>query len=77
MSEFKKGDLVVLKSGGPKMVVDDVGDYSGLSLGPKNGVSCIWFVEIKGVQQTQEKVFDEAVLEKYVPRSGTARLVRG
>jgi uncharacterized protein YodC (DUF2158 family) len=36
---FKKGDLVVLKSGGPKMTVDD----------PESGgrVHCVWFAGAK------------------------------
>lgn len=44
MSGFKKGDIVKLKSGGPKMTVVSLGDYSGgMSLGPKDGVECTWF----------------------------------
>lgn len=61
MAEFQKGDVVMLKSGGEPMTVDDVGDYaSGMSMGPKDGVRCVWF-EGKKVQR---HVFDAATLKK-------------
>jgi len=72
MSEFNKGDVVVLKSGGPKMTVSDVGDYSGMAMGPKEGVKCIWFETVEGVQRPQERVFDKAVLKKHVPGPSAA-----
>lgn len=59
MSEFKKGDQVKLKSGGPTMTVQNIGDYS--PMGPEDGVSCTWF-DAKHVRQ--EDTFDAAVLEK-------------
>ena len=43
MSDFKKGDVVRLKSGGPLMTV--VQEYSNHSQGPS--VSCVWFYESK------------------------------
>jgi len=42
MSEIKKGDRVVLKSGGPLMTVQGVGDYS-MSSGIEDGALCVWF----------------------------------
>jgi len=42
--EIKVGDVVMLKSGGPEMTVEDIGDYRG-SGGPSNGAKCTWFVE--------------------------------
>jgi uncharacterized protein YodC (DUF2158 family) len=59
MSSFNKGDQVKLKSGGPVMTVQSIGDYS--PMGPENGVSCTWF---DGAKKRQEDVFDEAILDK-------------
>ena len=42
MSEINKGDVVRLKSGGPNMVVDDVGEDSS---GGGTRVWCEWFNE--------------------------------
>lgn len=65
MSQFQKGDLVKLKSGGPVMTVEEVGDYSGgWEPGPADGVNCIWFADAKSSQQVQQRVFDACVLEK-------------
>lgn len=61
MADFKKGDVVVMRSGGPKMTVADVGDYSGMGLGPENGVKCQWFEKTKSFEQ----VFDAEVLKQY------------
>lgn len=64
MANFQRGDVVVLKSGGPKMTVEDTGDYSqGMGIGPKDGVSCIWFDKTKRMNG----VFDAATLEKAPP----------
>ena len=60
MSEIKKGDRVVLKSGGPLMTVQDIGDYL-MSSGIEDGALCVWFDGNK----PQEKVFDRATLEIY------------
>lgn len=65
MAEFSKGDVVQLKSGGPLMTVSDVGNYSGMGTGPEDGVKCVWFDTVKGVQKNQDHVFDAAVLKKY------------
>lgn len=62
MQEFKPGDVVTLKSGGPKMTVEATGNYGGgLGVGPKDGVKCTWFDEKKALQTG---VFDAATLEK-------------
>jgi uncharacterized protein YodC (DUF2158 family) len=42
MAEFKPGDLVVLKSGGPVMTVDSVDHLAGGS-----GIKCVWFAGAK------------------------------
>ena len=60
MSEFKKGDTVMLKSGGPIMTIEHLGNYS-YSGGPEDGAKCVWFEGAK----PQDKVFDSAVLMKY------------
>lgn len=75
MPQFEKGDVVVLKSGGPKMTVTEMGDYS--PMGSKDGIKCVWFEKIKGVQQQQEAVFDAAVLKKHEPSSGALYVSRG
>jgi uncharacterized protein YodC (DUF2158 family) len=59
MSEIKKGDRVILKSGGPVMTVQNIGDYSE-SAGIKDGALCAWFDE----KTPKEKVFDLAALQK-------------
>lgn len=65
MSDFQKGDVVQLKSGGELMTVADTGDYSGSGLGPEKGVKCYWFEGKK----CQERVFDEKMLKKYTQQS--------
>jgi uncharacterized protein YodC (DUF2158 family) len=39
--DFKAGDVVVLKSGGPKMTVEKIGPRN--STNPEEVVHCIWF----------------------------------
>ncbi len=36
--EFKAGDVVQLKSGGPKMTITSVGEYYGTPM-----IYCMWF----------------------------------
>ncbi len=58
-SGFAPGDIVMLKSGGPRMTVVDVGTYGGE---PK--VKCQWFAGDK-FDALREDVFIEEVLKKY------------
>ncbi|WP_046382696.1 DUF2158 domain-containing protein [Pseudomonas veronii] len=59
MSDITKGQVVQLKSGGPKMTVTEVGNYAGeYGMGPENGAKCVWFEKNK----PEEKVFDVEVL---------------
>lgn len=58
MSSFQKGDVVQLKSGGPKMTVSELGDYG--PMGPEEGAKCVWFEK----EKRNEHVFDVAVLQK-------------
>ncbi len=56
MNDLQKGDVVQLKSGGPLMTVQGLGQYTGL----EDGIHCVWF-DGKG---QQSEVFDRAVLIK-------------
>ena len=53
---FKKGDIVQLKSGGPKMTIEDDAGYGG-------NVSVCWFagskMETKSVDPEALKMFEE------------------
>ena len=60
VAEFKKGSKVMLKSGGPIMTVQNIGDYS-ISAGLESGALCVWFDGNKPM----EKVFDLEALEIY------------
>jgi uncharacterized protein YodC (DUF2158 family) len=53
MAQFKKGDVVELKSGGLKMTVDDVTE-AGM-------VKCIWFEK----SAKYEDFFGEHLLQEY------------
>lgn len=64
MAEFKKGDLVQLKSGGPIMTVQEVGAYS--DLGIQDGVNCAWF---DAKNTPMNKVFDSAMLKLHKSRA--------
>ena len=56
MENFQSGSKVKLKSGGPEMTVQDVGDY-----GPINpGVFCVWFDPTNG--RFLDKVFRPEML---------------
>jgi uncharacterized protein YodC (DUF2158 family) len=59
MAEFKAGDIVHLKSGGPAMTIEDIGDYSMDESGTLSA-SCIWFENKKREQavfaETQTKL---------------------
>jgi len=58
MATFKVGDLVQLKSGGPPMTVEAIGEYSGMGVGPQDGVACVWFEKNK----KEVAVFDARML---------------
>ncbi|PVX34814.1 DUF2158 domain-containing protein [Janthinobacterium sp. 78] len=61
MTGFTKGMVVQLVSGGPKMSVADVGDYSPVAV---DGVKCVWFDD-KNIKC--DSIFDAAILKEYVP----------
>ena len=58
MTDFKIGDVVILKSGGPTMTVHYMGNYSQTG-GPERGVLCVWFDNAK----KSEDVFHQDALE--------------
>lgn len=60
MAELSKGMVVQLASGGPKMTIMDLGDYSPMDA--KDGAKCVWFDDKKVKQQ---EVFDVAVLKEF------------
>jgi uncharacterized protein YodC (DUF2158 family) len=70
MSKFQKGDIVKLKSGGPIMTVQNIGNYTTI----EDGVLCVWFSEKK---ELKEEVFDASVLQKVEqPESSSAQAPR-
>ena len=60
MNTIKKGDQVLIKSGGPIMTVQTLGDFS-LAKGIEHGALCVWFDGNKPM----EKVFDVEALKVY------------
>jgi len=56
---IKVGDEVQLKSGGPVMTVQQMGDYT--PEGPEDGVLCVWF----DGSNPMERVFAQATLNKF------------
>jgi uncharacterized protein YodC (DUF2158 family) len=75
MATITEGMIVELISGGPKMSVGKVSDYStGMMPGPKEGALCVWF---DSKQNKCEEVFDTAILKEYVAPSSSTRVTRG
>ncbi len=61
--EFKKGDVVKLKSGGPRMTINDIGDYGYGGGDGFDQAKCTWFDEKNIIQ---EHLFTLEQLEKVV-----------
>lgn len=57
--DLKKGDVVKLKSGGPLMTIEDIGDYSPFGVNGTDQAKCIWFEKTKKL----EGVFELETLE--------------
>lgn len=66
--EFKPGDLVCLKSGGPNMTVEQV---DKLAMTGEPAVWCVWFDKTKKYSDT----FSPAALEKTTKPTGKSGLV--
>jgi uncharacterized protein YodC (DUF2158 family) len=69
-SEFKPGDVVRLKSGGPAMTIEGIGQYG---FDQEEKVLCVWFIRDVKKQDT----FLLSSLEKDEPRQASIKTVRG
>lgn len=63
--QYKIGDVVVLKSGGPPMTVHNIGDYNATY--PEIGLLCVWFDTSKKVEDVFHpnavEIFDRKALQ--------------
>ncbi len=64
MSDIQAGAVVVLKSGGPKMTVLEIGEFNFTP----NSALCTWFEDKKAVQES----FPLIALKIYQPPSAYA-----
>ena len=48
---LKVGDIVLLKSGGPAMTIQRIGDFSAFGTGGKTQAECVWFDGRKALSQ--------------------------
>jgi uncharacterized protein YodC (DUF2158 family) len=53
-TQFKAGDVVMLKSGGPKMTIEGIGPYSMGST--RDRAKCVWFEGTKRMEAVFELV---------------------
>jgi len=63
--EFEPGDVVQLKSGGPLMTVEQIGQDS---MTGEDTVWCVWFEKVRNRQVHQQATFRPATIEKSGPR---------
>jgi uncharacterized protein YodC (DUF2158 family) len=59
--EIKAGDIVVLKSGGPKMTVSQVGERQ---FDPRQHAWCDWFIQEHGNWTKRDDVFPLTSLKR-------------
>jgi uncharacterized protein YodC (DUF2158 family) len=59
-AELHVGDVVTLKSGGPKMTIATIGAFP--TIGIEQGAECVWFEK----DESKTKVFDLRVLVIWV-----------
>ena len=57
METFKVGEIVRLKSGGPRMTVSSI-----ITEGLQPGIYCTWFATVKGSQEVKGAVFQPETL---------------
>lgn len=62
---IKRGDIVMLKSGGPKMTVQNIGEATPGPMGPINWITCVWISTDHGT--VCEHTFNKVVLQKADP----------
>ncbi|MEO8989387.1 MAG: DUF2158 domain-containing protein [Acidobacteriaceae bacterium] len=60
--EFKPGDVVQLKSGGPPMTVEHIGKQNHSD---DIVVWCVWSEKVGARQEVKEYTFDPIVLRQY------------
>jgi len=60
--DFKVGDVVVLKSGGPNMTIEKIGPRN--STNAENVIHCVWFVNLQGDEQLKNGEFVPETLRK-------------
>lgn len=61
MADFKPGDVVRLKSGGPKMTIHDIGKYNYQDF---DSAKCDWFIQDKAPWKQEQGVYPLHSLEK-------------
>ncbi|GEO80969.1 YodC family protein [Pararhodospirillum oryzae] len=71
--EFKPGDVVRLKSGGPAMTVESVGDHY---MTGETGVTCVWFEKVGNKSNNKRERFSPVVLEHFKPGIGAISVRR-
>jgi uncharacterized protein YodC (DUF2158 family) len=64
--DFKTGDVVKLKSGGPLMTVEKIGRTQ---FSDEDAVWCTWFETTGGKRVVQRETFASAMLEKEEKRT--------
>jgi uncharacterized protein YodC (DUF2158 family) len=72
--EFKKGDVVRLKSGGPEMTVENTGERAMIG---GQAVWCTWFENSGRKQSLARDTFDPEILEHVSDEVQSVRFVRG
>jgi uncharacterized protein YodC (DUF2158 family) len=72
--DFKPGDLVQLRSGGPRMTVQSIDKDPKTQ---EDVVICTWFENVGKRQERQTEAFPPAVLAQALPHAGQIRLHRG
>lgn len=64
---FKPGDVVRLKSGGPNMTIEKIGQTAMFD---EDAVWVVWFEKVGNKQVVQRDTFAPVLLQKYVPFVG-------